>query len=90
MVQERNTLSWNQQKRRILMIDPRVAKMADVLVNYSLEIKQGDKLLIGSTPLAAPLVREVYRAALRAGGHPVVRISLAGIDEIMYSTNHGG
>ncbi len=67
------------------MIDPRVVKMADVLINYSLEIKPGDKLVIQGTPLGAPLIREAYRAALRAGAHPVVRVSLPDVDEIMYA-----
>ena len=66
------------------MIDPRVTKMADVLINYSLETKPGDKLIIYGTPAGTPLVREAYRAALRAGAHPVVRIALPGIDEIMF------
>ena len=67
------------------MIDPRVAKMADVLVSYSLELKPGDKFVIYGTPAGAALIREVYRAALRAGAHPVLRVSLPGIDEIMFA-----
>lgn len=67
------------------MIDPRIAKMGDTLINYSLEVQPGNTVLIQSTPAGAPLVREAYRAALRAGGHPVVRIAIPGIDEIMYA-----
>ena len=59
-------------------------KYADLLVQYSLDIQKGDRLLIISTPLAEPLVREVYRAALRAGAHPETRISLAGIERMLY------
>lgn len=44
-------------------------KYANLLVNYCLEIKEGDWLYLRSTTLAEPLVREVYRAAVRAGGH---------------------
>ena len=66
------------------MIDPRVVKMADVLINYSIDIKPGDKLVIYGTPAGAPLVREAFRAALRAGAHPVVRIALPGLDEILF------
>ena len=43
------------------MIDQRLVKMAEVLVNYSLELKPGDKFLIESTDLATPLIKEVYR-----------------------------
>ena len=45
-----------------------ISKYADLLVNYCLEIKKGEKLLINTSTLAEPLVREVYRAALNAGG----------------------
>lgn len=42
-------------------------KYAKLLVNYCLDIKPGDKVLINTTILAEPLVREVYIAALEAG-----------------------
>lgn len=51
------------------MADPRVVKMAQVLVHYSLDIQPGDHFLVNGSPVAEPLIREVYRAALRAGAH---------------------
>jgi aminopeptidase len=42
-------------------------KYAQLLVNYCLDIKEGDRLFIQTTTLAEPLVREIYREALRAG-----------------------
>jgi leucyl aminopeptidase (aminopeptidase T) len=39
-------------------------KYAKLLVHYSLGLKKGDKLLISSTYLAEPLIKEVYREAL--------------------------
>lgn len=42
-------------------------KYAHLLVNYSLCIKPGDKLFIQTTTLAEPLVKEIYREAIRAG-----------------------
>ncbi len=44
-----------------------LTKYAQLLVNYCLDIKEGDRLFIQTTTLAEPLVREVYREALRAG-----------------------
>ncbi len=58
------------------MSDPRHVKLAQVLVNHSLGLQSGDKVIILSQLAGAPLAREVYRAALRAGAHPVARISL--------------
>lgn len=42
-------------------------KYAQLLVGYCLGIKAGDRLYLRSTTLAEPLVREVYREAVRAG-----------------------
>jgi aminopeptidase len=58
------------------MTDPHHQKLAHVLVNYSLRLQQGDKLIIHAQHSAAPLVREVYRAALRTGAFPRAQISL--------------
>ena len=44
-----------------------LSRYAQLLVGYSLDIRPGDRLLIHTTLLAEPLVREVYRHALRAG-----------------------
>ncbi len=66
------------------MTDPRYVKLAEVLVDYCLEVERGDLVQINSTPIAAPLVREVYRRALKAGGHPFTRVSLPGLGEIFY------
>lgn len=44
-------------------------KYAQLLVNYCLELKKGDKLMIKTTTLAEDLVREVYREAIKVGAH---------------------
>jgi aminopeptidase len=64
------------------MTDPRVAKLADLLVNYSLELKPGEIVRLDGGTVAAPLVRELYREALRAGANPRTRIEVEGIDVI--------
>jgi aminopeptidase len=64
------------------MTDPRVAKLADLLVNYSLELKSGEIVRLDGGTVAAPFVRELYRAALRAGGNPRTRVEVEGIDVI--------
>ncbi|MEM8909849.1 MAG: aminopeptidase, partial [Bacteroidota bacterium] len=55
-------------------MNPILEKYAKLLVNYCLEITAGDQLYIKSTTLAEPLVREVYRQAVRSGAH--VEVSL--------------
>lgn len=69
------------------MGDPRVTKLAQVLVQYSLKLKPGDLFRISADALAAPLVRELYREALIAGAHPYTRIEVGGLDEIFFK--HG-
>lgn len=63
------------------MTDPRIEKMAEVLVDYSLEVRPGELMLVQSMPEAEPLVLAVYRRALARGGHVDVRISLPGLLE---------
>jgi aminopeptidase len=67
------------------MTDPRIAKLAKVLVQYSLALKPGQRFRISSTPLAAPLIRELTREALLAGALPFNRINLEGVDEVFYT-----
>jgi len=61
-----------------------IKKYAKLLVEYSLELKKGDKLLIYSTYLAEELLKEVYAQALAAGAHPEFKIALNGTEKIFY------
>jgi aminopeptidase len=63
-------------------MDPRVAKHADLLVNYSLQIGQGQIVRIDGGTVASPLITEVYRHALQAGAHPRTRVEVEGLDVI--------
>ena len=49
------------------MTDPRVEKLARLLVDYSVELKKGQTVSINGPVVAAPLLVACYRAALRAG-----------------------
>jgi aminopeptidase len=68
------------------MKDPRLEKLARVLTRYSLALKPGDILTINGEALAAPLIRECYRAALRCGVFVTTDIALDGMAEIFYAT----
>jgi aminopeptidase len=56
--------------------DERLAKLADVLVRYSTAVRAGDEVCIDGHPPTASLMREVYRAALAAGGYPSARFAV--------------
>ena len=66
------------------MTDPRYEKLAKVLVEYCLDVQKKDLVLIRAGLPSAPLVREVYREVLQAGGHPITRIALPGGAETFY------
>jgi aminopeptidase len=61
------------------MADPRVDRMARVLVEYSTTIGSGDRVLIEAEPTAEPLVRALFKQILQAGGHPILHLSLEGL-----------
>ena len=66
------------------MLDPRVAKLAQVLVQYSAGVKPGDLVSISGTALAEPLVVALLEETLKAGGHPRVRLSPMAASEVLY------
>ncbi|BAS26478.1 aminopeptidase [Limnochorda pilosa] len=66
------------------MPDPRLSKMAQVMVRYSVAVKPGDKVFVQGSELAAPLLREVLRETLRAGGHPDVHANVPGAMEVFF------
>lgn len=66
------------------MTDPRIDRLAQVMVHYSLELKPGQKLVIVSTPLAEELVNAVYRQAIMTGAHVHTDIRLPLLQEIFF------
>jgi len=66
-------------------MDPRVEKVAEVMVNYSVAIQPGDLVMIHLyEPLAQPLALAVYKRVLEAGGHVIFRMAPSGADEVLY------
>ena len=64
------------------MRDPRLTRLADVLVNYSVAVMPGQLVRLSGGPPASPLLVELYRAVLKAGGHPMVRMAPEELGEI--------
>jgi len=56
------------------MLDPRMTKLAEVLVNYSTELKSGEKVLIEATDIPQEFVCELIRIARTAGADPLVSL----------------
>ena len=55
------------------MRDPRLQKLADVLVNYSVGVKKDQLVRISGPHVAQPLMLEIMLKVLHAGGHPYIR-----------------
>ena len=66
------------------MADIRVEKLADLLVNYSVAVKPGDKVVIQGETGGEPLIKAVFTKVLQAGGLPYVMASLPGMEELVY------
>jgi aminopeptidase len=54
------------------MTDPRIQKLADVLVNYSCKLQPGEKLLLEAIDVPHAFTKAVVAAAARAGGSALV------------------
>lgn len=68
------------------MKDSRVEKLADILVNYSAKVKKGDTVLIRGDELGKPLILEVYRKVIEAGGNPLTSVSFDEMNKIFYDS----
>lgn len=66
------------------MADSRVVKMAQVLVNYSLELHEGQTFAILTNSLGEELGLAVYEEALRAGAYPFLLLNSPRADELFY------
>lgn len=49
-----------------------VKKLADSLVNYSIKLKKGEKVLIEGSPLCLDLVLELIKSVYKIGAYPIV------------------
>jgi aminopeptidase len=58
-----------------------IARWADLLVDYCLRVAAGETIVIASEWEARPLVEACYRAVVRRGAHPLIRLDLPGLSE---------
>jgi aminopeptidase len=57
------------------MPDPRISKLADILVNYSTKVKKGDWAIVLGNIATEPLAEQIVRLAVRAGAHVNTNLS---------------
>ncbi len=65
-------------------MDPRVQKLAKILIHYSLKLKKGQLIKIQGEVSTLPLIKAAYEEALKVGAHPFTRIIVPDNSENMY------
>ncbi|MCG8406390.1 MAG: aminopeptidase [Phycisphaerales bacterium] len=65
------------------MLDPRITKLADVLINYSCAVKQGERILIEAIDVPHEFTSECIRLTAEAGGVPIVKLTSNQIQRAM-------
>jgi len=66
------------------MVDERITRLAQLTVGYSIGVRKGDMVGVSAPAFAEPLVLELTREIVKAGGHPYTRIYLPRTQEIFY------
>ncbi len=64
-------------------MDERIAKHAHLLLNYSVCVKKGDKVLIVGQIVCYPLMKEIFRQAICQGAFPECRFADEELQEIV-------
>jgi len=66
------------------MTDPRIMKLAELLVGYSVAVKKDDRVYIRGNAAAEPLIEAVYAEVLKAGANPFLVMQPNGVEELFY------
>ena len=67
-----------------MAVDARTKKLAKLVVNYFLAVKHDSNVIISGSTEAADFVTALYSEVLKAGAHPILRLSLPGLAPIFY------
>ncbi|HNW92818.1 MAG TPA: aminopeptidase [bacterium] len=60
-------------------------KFATVLLDYSLQVKPGEYIVVNASTLAQPLVEQVYAGLLERGAFPLLRLALPQQEELFHA-----
>lgn len=66
------------------MTDPRLEKLADILVNYSVKVQKGEKVLVQNNNSEPEFVKALVRAIHGAGGLAFIDLKDRAIDRELY------
>lgn len=66
------------------MVDPRITKEAEIIVNHSVGVKKGDYVVVSGGTEAKELMLELYRLIIKKGAYPSLKVGLEGTSYIYY------
>jgi aminopeptidase len=65
------------------MNDPRFDRLAELVLDHSLELRSGQVLRIEGAAVAAPLIMPLHREAIKRGAHAYASVELAELKELL-------
>ena len=65
-------------------MDPRIRKLAQQTIRYSLNVKPGTYVIISGGEEAREFILELYKEVILRGSYPIVNISLNGMSDFYY------
>ncbi|MBU0929722.1 MAG: aminopeptidase [Nanoarchaeota archaeon] len=66
------------------MVDPRITKEAEILINHSVCVKKGEYVIVAGNVDAKELMLELYRLIIKKGAYPSLKVGLPGTSYIYY------
>ena len=69
------------------MISDFYVKLSKIAVNYSVNVKKGQRVLVIGPTIAEELFQALYIEILKAGGYPLLMPEIEGTEELLYK--HG-
>lgn len=67
------------------MADVRVERLADLAVNYSVDVKENQEIFIAGSTVSLPLIEQIYKHVLLAGAHPSVVLKDQRLQDIQFT-----
>jgi aminopeptidase len=66
------------------MLDPRMEKLADVLVNYSCKVQHGERILIDFGDIPDDMITSIIRKVIEAGGVPFCEMKSSRVSRVVF------
>jgi len=65
-------------------MDPRTKKLAETIVKYSVFVRHDENVVIAGSTEAEFFIKALYEEVIKAGGHPILRLTLPGLTQHFY------